>query len=182
MGQFPCDGLRAGECGFYGDGIPHIPICREVKGDGRLVGLVGEDHLIALVHTAGLNDGTVLLGQLRGRNVKNHLHRAVIPGRDHTRHGGFAADVDGGAAPYHQPPLDGDVIEVQGLLPQAVGENQVAFKHSVLDAYRAPHQNRVPVGAGDLAGNEKSIGHGSFGGEGFYHSDRKKCVLEKYWS
>ena len=38
------------------------------------------------------------------------------------------------------------------------------------------------IDTAEMYGNEKSIGHGSFGGEGFYHSDRKKCVLEKYWS
>ena len=26
MGQLPCDGLRAGERGFHGDGIPHVTI------------------------------------------------------------------------------------------------------------------------------------------------------------
>ena len=151
-GQLPGDGLRAGERGFHGDGIPHIPIRRKVKGDCGLVGLAGKQDLVALVHAAGVDDGAALLGQLRGRSVKDHLHRAVIPGRDHARHGGFSGDVDSRAAPHHQPPLDGDVIEVQGLLPQAVGENQVAFKHSVLDAYCAPHQNRVPVGAGEITG------------------------------
>ena len=151
-GQLPGDGLRAGERGFHGDGIPHIPIRREVKGDCGLVGLVGKQDLVALVHAAGVDDGAALLGQFRGRSVKDHLHRAVIPGRDHARHGGFAADVDGGAAPHHQPPLDGDIVEVQSFLPQAVGENQVALEHSVLDACRAPHQNRVLVGAGEITG------------------------------
>mgnify|MGYP006922376777 CR=1 FL=1 len=33
-----------------------------------------------------------------------------------------------------------------------VGENQVALKHSVLDVHRAPHQNRVPVCPGEVAG------------------------------
>ncbi len=122
-GQLPGDGLRAGERGFHGDGIPHIPIRREVKGDGRLVGLVDEQDLVALVHTAGVDDGAALLGQLCRRSVKDHLHRTVIPGCDHARHSGFAADVDGGAAPYYQPPFDGDVIEAQGLLPQAIGKN-----------------------------------------------------------
>ena len=116
-GQLPGDGLRTGERGFHGDGIPHIPICREVKVDGGLVGLVGEDHPIALVHAAGVNGGAVLLGQFRSGGVKDHLHRAVIPGRDYASHSGFSGDVDGGAAPYHQPSLDGDVIEVQGVLP-----------------------------------------------------------------
>ncbi len=151
-GQLPCDGLRAGERGFHGDGIPHVPICREVKVDGGLVGLVRKQNLVALVHAIRVDDGAVLLGQFRSGGVKCHLHRAVIPGRDHARHGGFAADVDGGAAPHHQPPLDGDIVEVQSFLPQAVGEDQVALEHSVLDACRAPHQNRVLVGAGEITG------------------------------
>ncbi len=92
------------------------------------------------------------MGQLRGRSVKDHLHRAIIPGRHHARHGGFSADVDGGAAPHHQPSLDGDVGEVQGFFPQAVGEDQVALKHSVPDIHSTPHQNRVPVGSGEIAG------------------------------
>ena len=151
-GQLPCDGLRAGERGFHGDGIPHVPICREVKGNGGLVGLVRKQDLVALVHAIRVDDGAALLGQFRSGGVKNHLHRAVIPGCDHARHGGFAADVDGGAAPYHQPSLDGDIVEVQSFLPQAVGEDQVALEHSVLDACRAPHQNRVLVGAGEITG------------------------------
>ena len=54
--------------------------------------------------------------------------------------------------PHTQPSLDGDIVEVWSFLPQAIGDNQIAFKHSVLDTYRAPHQNRVSVGAGEITG------------------------------
>ena len=123
MGQFPGNGIRAGEGGFHRSGIPNVQIRREVKGDGGGVGLIGEQDLVALVHAAGLHNGTVLLGQLRSGGVKDHLHRAVIPGQHHARHSGLAGDVDGRTAPHHQPPLDGDVVQGELPFPQAVGKD-----------------------------------------------------------
>ena len=92
------------------------------------------------------------MGQLRSGGVKDHLHRAVIPGQHHARHSGLAGDVDGRTAPHHQPPLDGDVVHGKLPFPQAVGKDQVAFKNGVVDICLAPYQHSVPVGPGYLAG------------------------------